>query len=164
MFQRTRFNWKSTIRQRLNAGVCELCGKKHADLYEVYVVRNLKEFKCGSVVIPFDNQISKDTDLYKLYNANIHDIITYVAERDYDIMYRDLSHSYEIYPVRWKVPQMQAGGKSGQHWKSLKGYSAYAFFHGSKVHHPVCGGVSACPVCSGGTCGASDYCCHSDYL
>ena len=130
----------------------------------MYVVRNLKEFKCGSVVIPFDNQISKDTDLYKLYNTNIHDIITYVAERDYDIMYRDLSHSYEIYPVRWKVPQMQAGGKSGQHWKSLKGYSAYAFFHGSKVHHPVCGGVSACPVCSGGTCGASDYCCHSDYL
>lgn len=96
MFQRTRFNWKSTIRQRLNAGVCELCGKKHADLYEVYVVRNLKEFKCGSVVIPFDNQISKDTDLYKLYNTNIHDIITYVAERDYDILYRDLSHSYEI--------------------------------------------------------------------
>ena len=127
----------------------------------MYVVRNLKEFKCGSVVIPFDNQISKDTDLYKLYNTNIHDIITYVAERDYDILYRDLSHSYEIYPVRWKVPQMQAGGKSGQHWK---GYSAYAFFHGSKVHHPVCGVVSACPVCSGGTCGASDYCCHSDYL
>ena len=28
--------------------------------------------KCGSVVIPFDNQISKDTDLYKLYNTNIH--------------------------------------------------------------------------------------------
>lgn len=39
-----------------------------------------------------------------------------------------------------------------------------AFFHGSKVHHPVCGVVSACPVCSGGTCGVSDYCCHSDYL
>lgn len=31
--------------------------------------------KCGSVVIPFDNQISKDTDLYKLYNTNIHEII-----------------------------------------------------------------------------------------
>lgn len=29
--------------------------------------------KCGSVVIPFDNQISKDTDLYKLYNTNIHE-------------------------------------------------------------------------------------------
>ena len=25
--------------------------------------------KCGSVVIPFDNQISKDTDLYRLYNG-----------------------------------------------------------------------------------------------
>nr|WP_330414446.1 hypothetical protein [Lachnotalea glycerini] len=31
--------------------------------------------KCGSVVIPFDNQISKQTDLYKLYNTNIHEII-----------------------------------------------------------------------------------------
>ena len=41
MFQRIKFNWKSTIRQRLNAGVCELCRKKHADLYEVHVVRNL---------------------------------------------------------------------------------------------------------------------------
>lgn len=31
--------------------------------------------KCGSVIIPFDNQISKDTDLYKLYNTNIHEKI-----------------------------------------------------------------------------------------
>ena len=31
--------------------------------------------KCGTVVIPFDNQISKDTDLYKLYNTNIHEKI-----------------------------------------------------------------------------------------
>ena len=31
--------------------------------------------KCGSVVIPFDNTISKDTDLYKLYNTNIHEKI-----------------------------------------------------------------------------------------
>ncbi len=31
--------------------------------------------KCGSVAIPFDNQISKDTDLYRLYNTKIHEII-----------------------------------------------------------------------------------------
>lgn len=31
--------------------------------------------KCGSVVIPFDNTISKDTDLYKLYNTNLHEKI-----------------------------------------------------------------------------------------
>ena len=31
--------------------------------------------KCGSVVIPFDNQIGKDTDLYKLYNTNLHEKI-----------------------------------------------------------------------------------------
>ena len=31
--------------------------------------------KCGNVVIPFDNTISKDTDLYKLYNTNLHEKI-----------------------------------------------------------------------------------------
>lgn len=31
--------------------------------------------KCGSTVIPFDNQISKETGLYKLYNTNIHEKI-----------------------------------------------------------------------------------------
>ena len=29
--------------------------------------------KCGNVVIPFDNQIEKVTDLYNLYNTNIHE-------------------------------------------------------------------------------------------
>ena len=31
--------------------------------------------KCGNVIIPFDNTISKDTELYKLYNTNIHERI-----------------------------------------------------------------------------------------
>lgn len=31
--------------------------------------------KCGNVVILFDNQIGKDTSLYKLYNTNIHEKI-----------------------------------------------------------------------------------------
>jgi len=34
--------------------------------------------KCGNVVIPFDNTISKDSDLYRLYNTNLHEKI---AER-----------------------------------------------------------------------------------
>ena len=38
--------------------------------------------KCGSVVIPFDNQISKDTELYKLYNTNIHEKIAEQKKRD----------------------------------------------------------------------------------
>jgi len=38
--------------------------------------------KCGSVVIPFDNQISKDTDLYRLYNTNIHEKIAEQKKRD----------------------------------------------------------------------------------
>jgi len=43
IFKRTRFNWKTTIRQRLNAKVCELCGTKEASLYEVHAIRNLSE-------------------------------------------------------------------------------------------------------------------------
>lgn len=39
--------------------------------------------KCGSVVIPFDNQISKDSELYKLYNTNIHEKI---AEKEREKM------------------------------------------------------------------------------
>lgn len=31
--------------------------------------------KFGSVVILFDNQISKDMDLYRLYNTNLHEKI-----------------------------------------------------------------------------------------
>ena len=37
--------------------------------------------KCGSVVVPFDNTISKDTGLYKLYNTNIHERIE-MAEKE----------------------------------------------------------------------------------
>ena len=38
--------------------------------------------KCGSAVIPFDNQISKDTGLYKLYNTNIHEKIAEQKARE----------------------------------------------------------------------------------
>ncbi len=31
--------------------------------------------KCGNIVIPFDNTIGKGTDLYNLYNTNIHEMI-----------------------------------------------------------------------------------------
>ena len=31
--------------------------------------------KCGSAVIPFDNQIGKETELYQIYNTNIHEKI-----------------------------------------------------------------------------------------
>ena len=43
IYKRRKYNWKSTIRQRLNAGKCELCGKKEFNLLEVHVVRNLNE-------------------------------------------------------------------------------------------------------------------------
>ena len=43
IYKQKNHRWKSTIRQRLNARVCELCRTKTATLYEVHVVRNLKE-------------------------------------------------------------------------------------------------------------------------
>lgn len=39
--------------------------------------------KCGDVVIPFDNTISKDTGLYRLYNTNIHEKIAEPQLVDY---------------------------------------------------------------------------------
>lgn len=41
--RRTKYNYKTTIRQKLNRGVCELCGKKAENLLEVHVVRKLKD-------------------------------------------------------------------------------------------------------------------------
>lgn len=41
--------------------------------------------KYGSVVIPFDNQISKDTDLYRLYNTNIYEKIVEQQKREMQI-------------------------------------------------------------------------------
>lgn len=38
--------------------------------------------KCGNVVIPFDNQIRKDTSLYKLYNTNLHEKISEMKEKE----------------------------------------------------------------------------------
>ena len=38
--------------------------------------------KCGNVVIPFDNTIEKGTDLYNLYNTNIHEKIAMDKERN----------------------------------------------------------------------------------
>lgn len=42
--------------------------------------------KCGSAVIPFDNQISKDTGLYELYNTNIHEKIAKKREASLNVM------------------------------------------------------------------------------
>ena len=41
--------------------------------------------KCGNVVIPFDNTIEKGTDLYNLYNTNIHEKIAMEKKKDVDL-------------------------------------------------------------------------------
>ena len=41
--------------------------------------------KCGNVVIPFDNTIEKGTDLYNLYNTNIHEKIAMEKKKNDDL-------------------------------------------------------------------------------
>ena len=56
--------------------LAEVIGVSEAQLrFVTNTASGMGLIKCGSVVIPFDNQISKDTDLYRLYNTNIHEII-----------------------------------------------------------------------------------------
>ena len=56
--------------------MAEVIGVSEAQLrFVTNTASGMGLIKCGSVVIPFDNQISKDTDLYKLYNTNIHELI-----------------------------------------------------------------------------------------
>lgn len=58
------------------AKMAEVIGVSEAQLrFVTNTASGMGLIKCGSVVIPFDNQISKDTDLYRLYNTNIHEKI-----------------------------------------------------------------------------------------
>ena len=56
--------------------MAEVIGVSEAQLrFVTNTASGMGLIKCGSVVISFDNQISKDTDLYRLYNTNIHEKI-----------------------------------------------------------------------------------------
>ena len=61
---------------KLLEAMAEVIGVSEAQLrFVTNTASGMGLIKCGSVVIPFDNQISKDTDLYRLYNTNIHEKI-----------------------------------------------------------------------------------------
>ena len=63
--------------------MAEVIGVSEAQLrFVTNTASGMGLIKCGSVVIPFDNQISKDTDLYRLYNTNIHEKIAEAKKRD----------------------------------------------------------------------------------
>lgn len=54
--------------------MAEVIGVSEAQLRFVTNTQNgMGLMKCGNVVIPFDNQIEKGTDLYNLFNTNIHE-------------------------------------------------------------------------------------------
>ena len=56
--------------------MAEVIGVSEAQLrFVTNTASGMRLIKCSSVVITFDNQVSKDTDLYSLYNTNIHEII-----------------------------------------------------------------------------------------
>lgn len=56
--------------------MAEVIGVSEAQLRFVTNTRSgMGLMKCGNVVIPFDNTIEKGTDLYNLYNTNIHEKI-----------------------------------------------------------------------------------------
>ena len=63
--------------------MAEVIGVSEAQLrFVTNTASGMGLIKCGSVVIPFDNQISKDTDLYKLYNTNIHEKIEMMKKHE----------------------------------------------------------------------------------
>ena len=54
----------------------ETIGVKDAQMqYVSNTLSGMGLLKCGSIIIPFDNRIGKDSDLYQLYNTNIHEKI-----------------------------------------------------------------------------------------
>ena len=54
--------------------MAEVIGVSEAQLRFVTNTQNgMGLMKCGNVVIPFDNQIEKGTDINNLYNTNIHE-------------------------------------------------------------------------------------------
>ena len=56
--------------------MAEVIGVSEAQLRFVTNIQSgMGLMKCGNVVIPFDNTIEKGTDLYNLYNTNIHEKI-----------------------------------------------------------------------------------------
>ena len=56
--------------------IAEVIGVSEAQLRFVTNTQSgMGLMKCGNVVIPFDNTIEKGTDLYNLYNTNIHEKI-----------------------------------------------------------------------------------------
>ncbi len=64
------------IAETYGGKMAEVIGVSEAQLrFVTNTASGMGLLKCGSVVIPFDNQISKDTDLYRLYNTNIHEKI-----------------------------------------------------------------------------------------
>ena len=70
--------------------MAEVIGVSEAQLrFVTNTASGMGLIKCGSVVIPFDNQISKDTDLYRLYNTNIR-----TEEAGEDLRNQLFCHSY----------------------------------------------------------------------
>ena len=69
--------------------------------------------KCGSIVIPFDNTIGKDTALYKLYNTNIHEKIEEGLMDEYQNL---KSNSKDIVPENSEQTQVEQPVETYNSW------------------------------------------------
>ena len=69
--------------------------------------------KCGSIVIPFDNTIGKDTALYKLYNTNIHEKIEEGLMDEYQNLQ---SNSKDIVPENSEQTQVEQPVETYNSW------------------------------------------------
>ena len=79
--------------------MAEIIGVSDAQLrFVTNTASGMGLIKCGSVVIPFDNQISKDTDLYRLYNTNIHEKIAMMKKEKLPEKVNE-----ELIKMYWKV-------------------------------------------------------------
>lgn len=66
-----------------SAKMAEVIGVSDAQLrFVTNTASGMGLMKCGSVMIPFDNTIAKGTDLYNLYNTNIHEKIAMEKGKD----------------------------------------------------------------------------------
>ena len=77
-FSRFEKSWKT---ERFTAD--QLCAKLSQTIgvtdAQLEFVKNSQSgtglIKCGTTIVPFDDRISKDCELYDLYNTNIHEKI-----------------------------------------------------------------------------------------
>ncbi len=72
IYRRINFSYKTTIRQRLNARTCELCGQTESELYEVHTIKTINELKNSEWELVMKNRKRKTIVVCKECHDKIH--------------------------------------------------------------------------------------------